>query len=159
MNQLTQTELMRLVTYDAKTGHFTRTVGKRAGNLVGTITSNGYTHIFLAGKSYNAHRLAWLYVYGVWPKDQIDHLNHDRSDNRISNLRAVTCAINHQNRRRITKSKSGVLGVTWHARDTRWQAHIEINAKARHLGSFVCLGMAIRARLNAEKIHHPHRPR
>jgi len=156
-NSLTQTHLKRLVTYDPLTGEFTRLLGKRAGHPVGSKIRAGYTHIFLTGQTYKAHRLAWLYVYGMWPNGQIDHINHNRSDNRIANLRDVTCSVNHQNRNRHTKSKSGVLGVTWHARDRRWQAHIEVNGKAKHLGSHVCLGVAIKARLAAEAVHHPHR--
>lgn len=158
MSQITQTELIRLVTYDPATGRFLRIAGKRAGHFVGSLTDNGYVHVFLQGRTYKAHRLAWLYAYGVWPSEQIDHINHDRSDNRLANLRDVACAVNHQNRRRRTNSKSGLLGVTWHARDARWQAHIEINSQAKHLGSFKCLGSAIRARLDAEKRYHLQRP-
>lgn len=158
MSQLTQTELMRLVTYDPNTGCFTRASGKRFGRAVGSKTSNGYVHVFLAGKTYKAHRLAWLYEYGYWPNGQIDHINHDRADNRIINLRDVTCAANHQNRRRLTKSASGVLGVTWHKRDKQWQAYIETNFKSRHLGYFKCLGAAIRARMTAEIQDHTDRP-
>jgi len=158
MTQLTQTELKRLVTYDPLTGQFMRIAGKRAGTFTGTVVTNGYVHVYINGQIYKGHRLAWLYTHGNWPKNQIDHINNIRSDNRIDNLRDVTCAINHQNRRRRTNSKSGFLGVTWHKRERKWQAYIEINAKAKHLGLFKCLGQAFRARVTAEKLYHPDRP-
>jgi hypothetical protein len=91
------------------------------------------------------------------PSCQIDHINHVRHDNRIANLRLATSAQNHQNRRRITKSASGFLGVTWHTRDRRWQAHIEASGKSIHLGYFTCLAKALLARKTAEQIHHPFR--
>lgn len=159
MTQLTQTELMRLVTYDPLTGQFTRIAEKHARIFIGTIDSNGYVHIYVKGRTYKAHRLAWLYTHGNWPEGQIDHINHIRSDNRISNLRDVTCAVNHQNRRRQTCSQSGFLGVTWHKRDRRWQTYIEVNNNAKYLGQFKCLGQALRTRINAEKLYHPDRPK
>jgi hypothetical protein len=96
-------------------------------------------------------------MHGYWPTLQIDHINQIRNDNRIDNLRLVTCAQNHQNRRRYTRSTSGFLGVTWHKRDKRWQAHIEINGAAKHLGLFVCLAKALRACKQAEQVYHPYR--
>lgn len=155
---LTQNQLKRLVTYDPSTGVFTRLVGKRAGHPVGSQIKSGYVHIFLAGHTHKAHRLAWLYMYGEWPSGQIDHINHNRADNRISNLRDVTCAVNHQNRKRRSNSAAGVIGVTFHRRDRRWQAHIEVCGTPRYLGSYICLGAAIKARLAAETFYHPHRP-
>jgi hypothetical protein len=159
MNELTHARLMRLVSYDPVTGTFTRLVGKRANKQTGSQIRAGYVHIYLAGKTYKAHRLAWMYVYGSWPTDVIDHINHNRSDNRICNLRAVTTLENHHNRRRFTRSITGFIGIAWHKRDKRWQATIETQDKATHLGYFKCLGQALKARLAAEKTYHPSRPR
>ena len=156
---ITADEVRRLLDYDPETGVFTRLAGKRAGKTTGSRVRAGYVFIYLAGRTYKAHRLAWLYVYGSWPKALIDHINHDRADNRIVNLRDATHTENHHNRKRLTRGTTGFLGVTWHKRDRRWQSHMELERKALHLGSFVCLGRAIKARLAAEKTHHPSRPR
>lgn len=158
---LTQERLRFLLDYDPATGQFTRKVkvkNQPAGTVVGTKEPRGYLKCSIDGHVHKLHRLAWFYMHGVWPIGQIDHINHVTSDNRIANLRDVSCAQNHQNRARNTKSASGHLGVTWHKRDCRWQAHIEINGKAIHLGQFADLADAIAARKQAEFEHHPHRP-
>jgi hypothetical protein len=131
---------------------------RAAGTLVGTPGTRGYLQCSVDGEVHKVHRLAWLYVYGVWPTGQIDHINHVTSDNRIINLRDVSCAENHQNRARKTKSASGYLGVTWHKRDKRWQAYIELDGKSTHLGLFQNLADAVAARQQAEVLYHPHRP-
>lgn len=158
---LTQERLRFLMDYDPDTGRFTRKVKAKnqpAGTPVGTSGTRGYLQCSIDGKPYKLHRLAWLYVHGVWPSDQIDHINHNTSDNRLCNLREVSCAENHQNRARKTNSASGYLGVTWHKRDHRWQAHLEVNGKAIHLGSYRDLTDALAARQQAELKFHPHRP-
>lgn len=159
MSNLTHARLTSLVTYNPATGEFTRLSGKRAGHKTGSRIRSGYVHIYLDGKTYKAHRLAWFYVNGRWPDGDIDHINHNRSDNRIENLRVAVGVENHHNRRRITNSLTGFIGVAWHARDRRWQSTIEASGRATHLGYFKCLGQAIRARIDAEKIFHPSRPR
>jgi len=76
--------------YDAGTGVFTRRVGSghaRAGDMAGTVHSTGYVRISIDGGKYTAHHLAWLYVHGLWPSDQIEHINRKRSDNRLVNLK------------------------------------------------------------------------
>jgi hypothetical protein len=158
---LTQERLRFLMDYDPDTGLFTRKVKVKhqpAGAIVGTSGTRGYLQCNIDGKPYKLHRLAWLYVHGEWPADQIDHINHITSDNRLCNLRVVSCAENHQNRARKTNSASGYLGVTWHKRDRRWQAHLEVNGKAIHLGSYQDLDLAVAARKQAELKFHPHRP-
>lgn len=160
-SSLTQERLKTLFNYNPTTGQFTRNVkikNQPAGTLVGTSDTKGYLKCGVDGKVHKVHRLVWLYVHGVWPTGQIDHINHITSDNRIANLRDVSSAQNHQNRARKTKSASGYLGVTWHKRDQRWQAHIEVNGKPTHLGVFQNLDDAIAARQQAEVLYHPHRP-
>ena len=158
MATITQSELKSLLTYDPDTGRFTWQTGRRAGHLADTTRVLGYAVITVKNRMYKAHRLAWLYVNGCWPKTQIDHINHDRSDNRIANLRDVTCAVNHQNRHRNTRSAAGFLGVTWHKRDKRWQSHIEIGGKSIYLGQHKCFAKAILARKTAELTYHSSRP-
>lgn len=92
-----------------------------------------------------AHRLAWLYVYGEWPDAEIDHINGNTGDNRISNLRPATRAQNGANRGRQTNNASGVKGVCWHAQSGKWRAMIRISGKSRHLGLFNDIGAAAAA--------------
>ena len=91
-DSITADELRSILHYNPLTGVFTRIRSAhphRVGVVVGSV-SHGYILIGLLGKRYRAHRLAWLYVYGTWPKHDIDHINRNRSDNRICNLRDVT---------------------------------------------------------------------
>ena len=160
-SSLTQERLKTLFNYNPTTGQFTRNVkikNQPAGTLVGTSGTRGYLQCSVDSKVYKVHRLVWLYVHGVWPIGQIDHINHVTYDNRIANLRDVSCAQNHQNHARKTKSSSGYLGVTWNKRDKRWYAYIEVNDKSIHLGLFANVADAITARKQAEFVYHPHRP-
>lgn len=84
-----------------------------AGSIAGTRTRKGYIRIHFSGKLYAAHRLAWFYVHGDWPRQQIDHINGNRADNRIANLRDVSARVNSQNRKRANANNSnGLLGVS-----------------------------------------------
>ena len=88
---ITQEELKELLDYNPETGLFTWNVYNNIKNKTTAGTFNdGYIQIKIKQKIYQAHRLAWLYVYGEWPKGQIDHINGIRDDNRIENLRDVT---------------------------------------------------------------------
>ena len=156
-NILTQARLKELLAYNPITGIFTRRIAPRygaVGDVFGLSPSKGYLVGTLDGRMYKTHRLVWLYVHGEWPLHQIDHVNHVRTDNRISNLRDVTCAQNHQNRKPHTSISSGHLGVGWHKRDKRWQAHIEVDGVSHHLGYYADLNDAITARKNAEHTFH-----
>ena len=160
-NILTQARIKELLHYDPTTGIFTRRVAPRygaVGDTFGLSLSRGYLVGTLDGRMYKTHRLVWLYVHGQWPANQIDHINHVTTDNRVDNLRDVTCAQNHQNRKRHTCSSSGYLGVNWHKRDCKWQAHIELDGTRHHLGYYAELNDAIEARKSAEYTFHPTRP-
>jgi hypothetical protein len=103
-------ELQELLEYDRVTGKFkwikART-GVTVGSEAGTVRKDGYRQITVNRVIYFAHRLAWLYTYGVWPKDQLDHINADRDDNRIENLQECTHKENHRLKwERIRKDKS-----------------------------------------------------
>jgi hypothetical protein len=89
-DKLTAERLRERLHYDAETGVFTRRVGSghaRAGDMAGSVHSTGYVRIGIDGGKYTAHCLASLYMNCVWPSDQIDHINGNRSDNRIANVR------------------------------------------------------------------------
>lgn len=111
---------------------------------------SGYMKGAILGRHMNAHRVIWALVNGVWPKE-IDHINGDKADNRIENLRSVTSSENNKNRRLPACNKSGRIGVFWHARHKCWRAFIGHQGKRIHLGSFQVKDDAIAARKRAEK--------
>lgn len=108
----------------------TRYAGTQAFVAAG---SNGYHHGTVAGRALKAHRIAWAMTHGRWPTE-VDHINGDRSDNRIANLREVNRQTNSRNRGRRSDNSSGVVGVR--CVQGRWKARIHDNGKERHLGTF-----------------------
>lgn len=146
--------------YDPETGVFTRvrSVGRHGCHKAGTVAkarnSHGYSVIRIAGVLHGAHRLAWLYHFGEWPK-VIDHINGDKSDNRIANLRNVTQTENMQNLRSApATSKSGLLGAHRFGRSKKWTARIRINGIGTRIGSFDTAEEAHAAYMAAKAIHH-----
>lgn len=133
---LTQERLRELVVYQPQTGHFfwlCRRGGlAQDGAPAGWKNSNGYTRITVSGKSYYAHRLAWLYMTGEWPAEEVDHINGDRRDNRFANLRATTVSLNRANTKRRSDNTSGYKGVCWDRNRKRWL----VRAAGKHVGYF-----------------------
>lgn len=154
---ITQEELKRIINYDPDTGAFIWNVNRgsraQAGNIVkGSLHDpKGYLTIRLNGKSYYIHRLAWLYVYGYFPENQIDHINRNPSDNRIKNLREVSCQCNVRNCGNHRDNKSGVKGVVWDKRLKKWCSYINVNRKKIYLGLFLEKNDAVLMRLAAEQ--------
>jgi hypothetical protein len=150
-SQLKQSDLHELLFYDPLTGVFTWSKNRRGvitNKSLGTDNGFGYLRITVLGKSYYAHRLAWLYVYGEFPKNQIDHINGNKNDNRIENLRDVSNFDNAQNKINATsKSKSQLLGVSWHKKANKWQAHICLYKIRKYLGLFETKELASQAYL------------
>jgi hypothetical protein len=133
---LTQEALHSLFRYDSRTGHFYRlraTGGTRVGEQAGRKTADRYRRISINGRSYLASRLAWFYIYGGWPKNEIDHINHDTSDDRIDNLREATRSQNCFNSN-LSKNISGYRGVSHNY--AKWKAIINIGKKRFYLGTF-----------------------
>lgn len=99
---LTVERLKQVLNYNSNTGEFTWIISLsrrvKIGEKAGTYRNNGYNKINIDGNSYFSHRLAWLYVYGIWPKENIDHINNIPDDNRIKNLREATQSQNNMNR-------------------------------------------------------------
>lgn len=150
---LTQEEALMLFSYAPDTGIVTRRVSAgnaKAGSVAGNDDGNGYLKLCSSGRYYKLHRVIWLIVHGEWP-DQIDHINGVRDDNRLINLRAVTCSENSLNQAINSRNTSGDMGVYWHKNISRWLASIKINNRQRHLGSFSNKEDAIKARKYAEK--------
>lgn len=155
MSDQAATYVRSRLSYCAQTGQFRWLTGRRGlpGTTAGCRMNRGYWAISIDGKSYLAHRLAWLITYGIWPEGQIDHINGDRADNRLCNLRAVSNAENAQNKRRArSDNDSGLLGVR--QLGSRWQARIMKAGKAIHLGAYETKEAAHAAYLAAKRQLH-----
>lgn len=131
-----------------------RFAGKEAFTTVG---NNGYLRGTVFYEELLAHRVIWAIVHAAWPKDQIDHINGNRIDNRLSNLREVSHAENCRNMARPTTNKSGVVGVSWDRSAGKWASRIYISGKAKHLGYFENFEDAAAARKEAEVLYGYHR--
>jgi len=140
MTELTADNLRKVMAYDPSSGAFTwlarRSQRVLAGSVAGSICCLGYRTIGIEGRCYKAHRLAWLITYGKWPSGHLDHINGDRADNRIANLRMATVAGNMQNRGKMPSNKSGFKGVWFRLQRKRWVASISVDGRQRHLGTF-----------------------
>ena len=156
-NKLTAEYLRSILNYEPATGIFTRKVrtsrNVKVGDIVGSQNGDGYLLISVRSRRHKAHRLAWLYVYSEWPKGQLDHINRNRSDNRISNLREVTNKQNGQNASKRSDNTSGHPGAYWDKRRSKWVAQIAHNRKQIHLGYFTTIEEAVAARKAAEKLY------
>ena len=154
---LTADRLRELFRYDPETGTFTRLVARSSNAKAGAIirgckTPFGYLVININNKTWMAHRLAWLYVYGEFPPKgmDIDHINHERSDNRLVNLRLATRSQNHANKVKDARNTSGITGVSWYKAYQCWNAQLHVNRKRINLGYFDTLEDAAAARSAAE---------
>ena len=151
---LTKEKVRELFNYDPESGLLTRRIrtgmntkiGKEAGHLN---KKHKYRYVEYMYKAYLVHRVIWLWWYGEWPKDEIDHINGDGVDNRIENLRGVTHVENGKNQKFRSHNTSGVMGVRRHG--GKWQACINANGRRLSLGHFVELADAILARKMGEK--------
>lgn len=152
-----QSEVKKLLRYDEKTGLFTW-IGTRSGvlgkdSVAGTVDKKGYIRITVLGKEVMAHRLAWLYVHGTWPENQIDHIDENKSNNAITNLRVVTNGENCCRRGPQKNNTSGVKGVTGY--EGCWRVRVGAPGEGRkHLGYYKTLKEAEQvAREAREKLH------
>lgn len=139
MSELSAEFVRSILRYEPETGSFYWRAGYARcvteGRPAGRVNGKGYASISICGKHRSSHRLAWLYVYGEWPDRSlcVDHINGDKTDNRISNLRIATFSENAQNRR---KQLDGLKGVTLHRATGRWQAQISPSGRSVYLGLF-----------------------
>jgi len=159
---ITQKELKEILHYNPKTGVFVWKVRpchnshSKAWDIAGCRIHIGYIVISFKSKVYYAHRLAWLYIYGGWPKDQIDHVNHRRDDNRLINLREATNKSNGRNQSFSLSNTSGITGICWNKKAKRWIAQMTFNNKNMYLGCFKGKFEAMCARKSAENKYNFH---
>jgi hypothetical protein len=154
---LSAARLRELLDFDQESGAFTWKVNRnrvRAGSVAGSMDPYGYLRIGVDRVDYFAHRLVWLYVHGVYPESEIDHINQVKTDNRIANLRLADRSLNNQNRPRGSNNKSGVKGVSWNKANRKWLAHIGFDGQNKYLGSFVTIDEAAAAYAAAVEQHH-----
>ena len=161
MKRSLDAETMRhLLDYEPDTGIFywriqpSRSV--KAGAVAGSVRSDDYIGIMVNGTRFMAHRLAWLHFHGVWPEHQIDHIDENKSNNRILNLRDVPQSMNQHNAIKPRKDGTfGYRGVSWHKNKKRWHAHITVSGRQKHLGLFNTPEAAHAAYLAAKLRLHP----
>lgn len=155
---ITQERLKECLRYDYESGDFYWLKNTRGHYLKGKKAGcgrNGYIVIGLDGKSYYAHRLAWLYINGEMLK-QIDHIDGNRSNNKIENLRDVSHSENCHNKAKSRNNKTGVIGVHWNSKEQKFKAQINVDGKRIHLGYHDHLFSAVCARKSAELKYNYH---
>lgn len=137
---LTQAELQQYLHYNPETGLFTwikkKAAWQKAGSPAGSVHHEGYVVIGFNNKTYPAHRLAWLFIYGKFPKNEIDHINRIRTDNRIKNLRTVTTQQNQFNITKRNNTTSKYIGVSWNNKLQKYISQIQINKQKIYLGMY-----------------------
>lgn len=145
--------LKSLLRYDPDTG-LIYWVAKGKGMIkkkaAGTKLHSGYLGICIGPKRWQAHRIAWALHTGAWPKDQIDHINGIKTDNRACNLREATNSQNGKNLKLSKANKTGVAGVCWSERYQNYRVYIKVDHKQKYFGTFKNFDDAVKVRHEAE---------
>lgn len=156
---ITVERLREVLSYDPAKGalHWKVRMGMRGqvGSVAGYL-HNGYVELgFDGARGIKAHRAAWAITFGSWPDGEVDHINGNKADNRLQNLRIVSTAQNHQNMRAArSDNKTGLLGVDIHK--GRPRAQIQVDGKKRILGYFQTTNEAHAAYVEAKRQLHTH---
>ena len=147
--------MTRHPTQNSSAGRLTPEVAekKRSLQLVAGDTSGGK----VLGLSFSAHRVIFAIVHGKYPAGDTDHINGDKADNRIANLREVTHAENARNQKIPSNNKTGVIGVSFCKREQRFVANIRCGGRQKNLGYFACITAAMIARVRASRVYGYHR--
>ena len=152
-------EMDRLFSYESETGDILNRISRgtkaKAGAIATSRTGKGYLHVQFSkdGRpvSYKAHRVAWLLHYKVDPGNmEVDHINHDKSCNKIENLRLVDHKEQCGNFSKSKRNTSGVTGLSWHKNNSKWVAYIHKDGERCYLGIFEDKWDAICCRKSAE---------
>lgn len=150
---ITQKDLKSRLHYDTESGIFTWIKSKRrgwVGKVAGTRCKNGYEQISIDNKRYYSHRLAWLFVNGSWPKNEIDHIDRNPLNNSVKNLREASRGCNQRNVGMSKYNNTGVTGVCFDNGRKQYRAYMQIDKKHKNLGYFDNFEDAIKARVEAE---------
>lgn len=159
-SNLTNERLKELVSYDKETGNFFRLVAVaniKTGLVIAKPAKNGYVRMHIDGHLYYLHRLAWFYENNEWPV-AIDHIDGNKINNKLCNLRAATCGENLQNISTKTKAISGFKGAYFHPKAKNWQAKIMLNGKTKSLGYYKTPEEAHEAYIDGKKKLHTFNP-
>jgi len=142
MNTLTVDRLKQLFSYNPETGDFTyltqASKKTKIGDIAGGLDDQGYRRIRVDGKKYRAHRLAFFYMTGKWPTDDLDHHDLNKDNNRWGNIRTASKSQNMANKSTPKNNTSGFKGVYWRKKSNAWYAVIGVNGKQQHLGQYTC---------------------
>lgn len=162
---INQSEVKKLINYNKDTGVITWSNpnfycrNKKSGDIAGnSVAGGGYFKISLNGNTYSTHRIIWLYMTGSFPKEQIDHINGIKTDNRWVNLRECSPSENQQNRKINKNNTTGHAGVCFNKRIGKYIARIKCNNIYINLGYFLTISEAVECRLNAKKNNHKFNP-
>lgn len=159
--------LASLFAYEPDTGNLIRIQsrpGVTVGDIAGCVDDQGYVKVYIDRRAYLVHRIVWILVHGEWPSGEIDHINGNKADNRIANLRVCSRHENQRNTKMRKDNSSGVKGVVWDKRINAWFAQVALNGKTFYGGSFKDLEDAKRAaielrnRLHGEFANHGEKP-
>lgn len=156
--QLTQDYLKKILDYDPASGVFVwkrANKVRKAGDVAGGKMPSGYARVKIGRCHYLAHRLAWLWVHGKWPANDIDHIDHNPSNNRIKNLRDVSKSENAQNQIHAkADGSSGFLGVSYRKDRGKYKATIIVRGRQKCLGHFAIAQDAHAAYVAAKRVMH-----
>lgn len=145
-----------LLRYEPETGliyWIAKGKGKIKKKAAGTLLHSGYLGICIGSKRWQAHRIAWALHNGAWPKDQIDHINGIKTDNRACNLREATNSQNGKNLGLSKANKSGIKGVSFEKYTGKWKSTIRVDGKSISIGRFSTVEEAQKAREKAAQYH------
>lgn len=155
---ITQSRLKELLRYNPETGIFNWIIDKgsvaKAGTSPLSVNAYGYARVYVDGRHYLQHRLAWFYMTGSWPTHGIDHINGNRLDNRFCNLREATQGQNMKNIKLPKTNTSGAKGAFWHKRAQKWMAQIKVDGRLIYLGLHPTMEAAADAYKKAAVIYH-----
>lgn len=155
---LTQDELKRQLHYNPETGIFTRLVSNssrvKLGDIAGYLTKNGYIGVKVNDKQHYAHRLAFLYMDGMFPPAEVDHIDCVRDNNAWDNLRHATRSENQRNMEKPSNNTSGYRGVCFNKARAKYQARCNVDGKMVYLGLYNTPELAYEARTSYAKSHH-----